>query len=146
MAARFAVDTSCIVAALSEWHAQHASAADAVLASFRRGERLVVAAPALIEAYSVLTRLPLPHRLMPADAWETLHASFVRDAVVVNLTAQQAVSLLAAQAGSSVTGGRVYDAVIAECARIGGAGVLLTLNSRHFDPPPAGVTVIDPSR
>ncbi|GAB3914246.1 hypothetical protein GCM10011575_18120 [Microlunatus endophyticus] len=54
-----AVDTSVIVAAFAGWHQDHASAA----AELRQRPRVV--AHALLEAYSVLTRLPGPHRAPP---------------------------------------------------------------------------------
>jgi hypothetical protein len=37
----------------------------------------------LIEASAVLTRLPAPHRIAPADAWALLQANFVKPAKVV---------------------------------------------------------------
>jgi predicted nucleic acid-binding protein len=61
----FAVDTSCIVAAVCSWHEHHAAAAAAIEARYEAGDRLAVAAHGLVEAYAVLTRLPAPHRLAP---------------------------------------------------------------------------------
>jgi predicted nucleic acid-binding protein len=62
-----AVDTSVVVAALLGWHEAHEPARRAL----ERGlaaERIVMPAPALLEAYAVMTRLPSPHRIRPADA------------------------------------------------------------------------------
>jgi hypothetical protein len=55
------------------------------------------------------------------------------------------VALLARLAESGIGGGRTYDGVIAACAEISRARALLTFNSRHFDPPPRGVTIVEPS-
>jgi predicted nucleic acid-binding protein len=42
-------------------------------------------------------------------------------------------------------GGRVYDAVIAQCVLEAGATVLLTWNMKHFLPiAPAGLDVMEP--
>jgi len=54
----FAVDTSCMVAAVCTWHEHHAAAAGEIERRLGRGERMAIPAPALVEAYAVLTRLP----------------------------------------------------------------------------------------
>ncbi|MEX2240756.1 MAG: PIN domain-containing protein [Burkholderiales bacterium] len=51
-----AADTSVVVAAFASWHEGHAAA----LRALGRGVR--VPAHVLLESYSVLTRLPPPHR------------------------------------------------------------------------------------
>lgn len=54
-------------------------------------------------------------------------------------------ALLGRLASSAVGGGRVYDALIAECAIRSGAGALLTFNARHFDPAPSRLSIIVPA-
>jgi predicted nucleic acid-binding protein len=140
----FAADTSCLVAAVCGWHEHHELAATAIESRLARGETLSVAAHALAEAYAVLTRLPPPHRLAPADAWRLIDANFTRDVRVVALSGREYVKLLGGLPAAAVAGGRTYDAIIAECARRAGVSTLLTLNPRHFDPPPAGVAIVVP--
>jgi len=136
-----ALDSSSMVAAVCSWHERHAVvAADVERRLATRGSRLAIPAHALVEAYAVLTRLPAPHRVAPADAWALLEANFVKPAEVMALEA----ALLARLAAAGTGGGRTYDALIAEQAAIAGADVLLTLNPRHFEPSPRGVTVIEP--
>ena len=135
-----------MVAAVCSWHEHHEAAAAEIELRLGRGEALCVPAPALVEAYAVLTRLPSPHRLSGADAWPLIEANFVTAARVVTLKAEAYVGLLRRAHTQDVAGGRTYDVVIGECARSAGAGVLLTFNRRHFDPPPAGVTVTQPSQ
>lgn len=142
--ASFSLDTSCIVAAVCAWHEGHAVAADEIERRLDRGEVLTVPAPALVEAYAVLTRLPSPHRLSAADAWTLLATNFVQQATVVALTGAAYTTLLQRLAKEGVAGGRTYDAVIGECARQRQVAVLLTFNRRHFEPPPDGVAVIEP--
>jgi hypothetical protein len=98
----------------------------------------------LIEASAVLTRLPAPHRIAPADAGALLQANFVKPAKVVSIGGAAHGRLLARLAAAGTGGGRTYDALIAEQVAAAGADVLLTLNPRHFEPPPAGVTVVEP--
>jgi predicted nucleic acid-binding protein len=53
-------------------------------------------------------------------------------------------SLLDRLAAAGIGGGRTDDAVIAAAAAHANVGALLTFNPRHFDPPPEGVTVVQP--
>lgn len=137
-----------MIAAVCAWHDHHRQAAAEIERRLDEGERLAVPGPALVEAYAVLTRLPAPHRLAPGDAWTLLESNFVKPAYVVKigaLTGKAYARLLRSLAAQSVAGGRAYDAVIGECARDATAQTLLTFNRKHFDPPPAGVTVVEPS-
>jgi hypothetical protein len=45
-------------------------------------EELVMAAPALLETYAVLTRLPPPYRPRPGDALVVMEGSWARAEVV----------------------------------------------------------------
>ena len=141
----FALDTSCMVAAVCGWHVQHAAAAAEIERRLDRGERMVIAAHAVAEAYAVLTRLPAPHRLAPADAWTLVRTNFVDNAALVTLGAPAHVAVLETLARAGIGGGRTYDGLIAACADASHARALLTFNSRHFDPPPRGVTVVEPA-
>jgi predicted nucleic acid-binding protein len=140
-----ALDTSCLIAAVCGWHEQHRVAVTEIERRLDRGERLSVAAHALSEAYAVLTRLPAPHRLAPSDAWELLRANFTNGVLVVELSARQHVEVLRRLAKEGVSGGRTYDAVIAECAVRAGAIALLTFNRRHFEPAPNDLAIVVPA-
>ncbi|MCP3981238.1 MAG: type II toxin-antitoxin system VapC family toxin [bacterium] len=126
-----AVDTSVIVAALLAWHESHGPALDSLIDAF--DGVLVVPAPALAEAYSVMTRLPAPHRLAPADAYELLSGSFEARASVVSLTGKDSWRFLRETAGRGVAGGSTYDALILACARKARAKRVLTLDRRDFE-------------
>ena len=141
----FAVDTSCMVAAVCGWHEHHARAADAIETRLDRGDVLAIAAHALAETYAVLTRFPSPHRLAPSDAWALVEANFVADAKITALSSRDYVRLLAGLARAGGAGGRTYDSIIADCAHRAGADTLLTFNPRHFDPPPNGIAIVVPA-
>lgn len=111
-----AVDTSVVVAAFASWHEGHPSAA-AILARKPR-----VPAHVLVEAYSVLTRLPPPHRA-PADLVATfLGERFSEPPLVLPASAHLDLVETAAQTG--LAGGAIYDALIAATARHAGATLL----------------------
>jgi predicted nucleic acid-binding protein len=126
-----AVDSSVIIAGLLSWHEFHARAFN-VLEKAIASQRLLLPLPALVESYSVMTRLPSPHRLRPEIAHQLLHDSF-GDAGVIALSSKNAWSFLAECAVAPIAGGRVYDAVIAHAALEGRAQELLTFNPRDFE-------------
>jgi predicted nucleic acid-binding protein len=123
-----------MVPALSPWHEHHPAAVAEINRRLDRGEPMVVAAPSLVETYSVLTRLPHHRRLVPDDALALIEASFVGPSQVVALDPGAYVDLLRRAPGGKVAGGRIYDAVIAACARQADVGVLVTFNVAHFRP------------
>ena len=130
--AGFLPDTSCIVAAVCAWHPYHEPAASEIERRLNTGEPMLLAAPALIESYAVLTRLPPPHRVSPVDALALLEAGFMDTGRTVALEADAYRTLLRAAPELGVAGGRTYDAVIAACAAAGPAETLLTFNAAHF--------------
>jgi predicted nucleic acid-binding protein len=92
-----------------------------------------MAAHTLVETYAVLTRLPAPHRLSPADCRALIEANVSSETgEVVALTADDYRRLIHDAPNRGLSGGRTYDAVIAACARVGRADTLLTFNARHF--------------
>jgi predicted nucleic acid-binding protein len=132
------------VAALVGWHERHEAAAREISSRLDAGERFIVAAPALIETYAVLTRLPAPHRLSPGDAVELLEANLFAHPLVA-LDAGSYRGLVAEAPARAIAGGRTYDAVIARCAVRAGADAILTFNERHFRGLAEGIEIVTPS-
>lgn len=121
-----------MIAAVCSWHEHHDRAAEAILSRLDRGERMVVAAPALIEMYAVLTRLPAPYRLSPAAALSLVQDNFLSNVKIAALDARAYQLLLGEAPASGISGGQIYDAVIVACARLQKIQTLLTLNESHF--------------
>jgi predicted nucleic acid-binding protein len=130
---RVVLDSSCLVAAACDWHAHHQVTVEDIERRLDEKNRFITAAPALIEAYSVLTRLPPAFRLSPADAAHILDASWGRTDSVA-LTAAEYWALLREESSRGIGGGPAYDAVIARCARKTKADEILTWNVVHFAP------------
>lgn len=114
-------DTSVLVAALATWHPRHPEARAAV-------EERVDALPAhvILECYSVLTRLPAPHRLA-ADVAGSAVAGI--DLPTLALPEDAHHRLVATLAAAGLTGGTVYDALASATARHHDR-LLLTLDRR----------------
>lgn len=133
-----------MVAAVCAWHEHHDQAAREIEGRLRRGEKMLIAGPTLIESYSVLTRLPPPHRLSPVDALALLDANFMR-AKIIALDGRSYVTLLRRAADDGIAGGQTYDAVIAACVLKGKAHALLTFNADHFrSPAERGMNIVVP--
>lgn len=138
-----AVDTSVLVAALLTWHERHDAAARALARAMDSSEGFVIPVHVLVECYAVLTRLPPPHRLSPADAASLLDANF-REARLASFPSRSVWPLLARLSDKEIAGGATYDAMILDTARTAGATALLTLNSRDFERVDAAIRVFEP--
>ena len=111
-----AVDTSVVVAGLASWHEAH-PAARAALA-----QRPRLPAHVALEAYSVLTRLPPPHRFPARLVTELIAAHF--PGAPLTLPGRQQASLIALAVERGITGGAIYDALVAATAKHSNATLL----------------------
>jgi len=140
---RIALDTSVLVAAFQPWHDEHGRARHA-LDRCLGTETPLIPSHALLETYSVLTRMPGSWRMAPGDAFDLIDRT-LRDAAEIVSLGPGTLDLLASLSADGVAGGAVYDAEIAATAMRAGAGRLLTLNARHFRRlAPEGLEVIEP--
>lgn len=103
------LDTSAAIALVVEDHEAHAATLEAV-----RGRRLGLAGHAWFETYSVLTRLPAGLRRSPADALRVLARNFPASGF---LGEAGAADLGGELARLGISGGAVYDALVAAAAR-----------------------------
>lgn len=117
---RLTLDTSVLVAALATWHPEHASSRRALVAADALPSHV------LAETYSVLTRLPSPHRIAAAVAGEAISAL---DLEVLALSAAGVGRVVATLAAAGIGGGAVYDGLVAATAREH-LCVLVTLDRR----------------
>lgn len=100
-----AADSSLVIAAFATWHEHHAIARKAMAGR----PRLV--AHAAVESYSVLTRLPPPHRAHPAIVHAFITERFAEPFLTLSETGCQ--EFLATVAARQILGGPAYDALIA---------------------------------
>lgn len=116
-----ALDTSCAVPALAQWHEAH----HAVVAALTPDDRLPQ--HTVLETYSVLTRLPAPLRLEGARAAAVLRARFPPPYLALPTDVQD--GLVERLAGIGVHGGAVYDGLVGATATANDA-LLLTRDER----------------
>ncbi|MGH7822010.1 MAG: PIN domain-containing protein [Candidatus Binatia bacterium] len=85
-----------------------------------------------LEFYAVATRLPEEFRLPPAGCLRLIEEEILERFRVHQLPANGQRPFLRAAVEDRVVGGRLYDAHIAEVARVAGAKMVITENPRHF--------------
>ncbi len=110
-----AVDTSVAVPLLVRSHHDHAA-----VVRWWGGQEITLSGHALVETYSVLTRLPGDARLAPADAARLLTARFPSPLV---MSSSRARKLPATLGRLGIAGGAVYDALVALAAKEHGAAL-----------------------
>jgi hypothetical protein len=101
------------VAAFASWHEAHGAALEVLDLEPR------LPAHAGLEAYSVLTRLPAPHRSRPADVRTFLVHEFPRP--WLTLDGEAVARLLGELVEQGIAGGTVYDGLIGAAAKAAGA-------------------------
>ena len=111
-----AADTSIVVAGFASWHEAH----DAARKALAEGARLP--AHVAVETLSVLTRLPPPHRASAGVVSEFLGSRFPEP--LLTLSEEGFRALLREAPAAEITGGSIYDALIAVTVRQAGATLL----------------------
>lgn len=128
-------DTSILVSAFIEAD-EVPSSAEAALDAIaqQRVTRPLTSWHCVLEFYAVATRLPGGLRLDPLVAGQIVSDVLLKRFEVCDLPAEARLAFVESAVGDRVAGGRVYDAHIAESARLAGAEVVVTENRRHFIP------------
>ncbi len=135
VAARTFLDTSVLLAGLVEL-GETSAPAERVLdgVSSGRVKNPCTAWHCCLEFYSVATRLPAGLRLEPATAWALLDDQIFGRFGICDLPESARTEFMRSAARGGIAGGRIYDAHIAESARLAGATIVVTDNPRHFAP------------
>lgn len=116
------LDSGVVIAAFASWHEMH------IAASYELSQNPQAVGHVLIETISVLTRLPAPHRAPLDVVAEFLELAFREEPLV--LGGRELTSFVTRRLPAlGISGGAVYDALIAETVRLAG-GTLVTLDRR----------------
>lgn len=129
---RVLFDTSVLVAALVERHPMHERALVWLKRAIAGEFEFLVSAHTMAELYAVLTALPGIPRVSPGTAWRLIHENVERNASIVSLSASDYTSSIRRLADAGLSGGVIYDALIAKAAKKEKADRLLTFNADDF--------------
>lgn len=125
-------DTSVLIASFLKNHESHTAAFGWLEAAQTRSLQMVVAAHTLAELYATLTRMPHGMNVPSTMLWQLIETDILPHASIRTLPAKGYTRLVKRLAADGFVGGIVYDAVIAEVARLVKADAILTLNTSHF--------------
>ena len=125
-------DTSLIVSGIVESHPLHVKCLP-WLQRAKTGEvECIVVSHSLAETYAVLTTLPVKPRISPLVAQRLIEANLRAIARIVPLTIADYWNTIQRMTEMGLSGGTVYDALIATVARRLSVDKLLTLNADDF--------------
>jgi predicted nucleic acid-binding protein len=116
-----AADTSLVVAAFASWHENHDAARHVLDGGLRLIEHCA------LETYSVLTRLPAPHRTSGAVVRQFLQTRLPQS--FLRLSARAYQDFILGLPDHGVVGGAAYDALVAATA-VGCGAELVSCDQR----------------
>jgi len=125
-------DTSLIISGIVESHPMHAKCLP-WLQLAKAGEfEAIIVSHTLAETYAVLTTLPVKPRISPLVAHRLIDNNLQALARIVPLTIADYWNTIQRMTEMGLSGGTVYDALIATVARRLSVDKLLTLNTDDF--------------
>ena len=119
-----AADTSLVVAAFASWHEHHEVARNALDAGIELIEHCA------LETYSVLTRLPPPHRCPGDVVSHFLSRRFPR--LFLRLDSKAYKKFVLELPGNGIFGGAAYDAPVLERHELVRVDVLQLVPTAHY--------------
>jgi predicted nucleic acid-binding protein len=129
---RICFDTNVIVAGLLVDHDRHDVCRSWLDRSKTNEFQALISVHSLAEIYSVLTRLPMPHRLSPQTVERMLRENLA-DFERIVLSVMDYEVVLADVVRLGVASGGIFDALIGRAAIVGQADRILTFNVRDFE-------------
>jgi predicted nucleic acid-binding protein len=122
-------DTSVLVAATLTHSPHHLRSSELYSSAERR--RAYCAAHTLAEVYATLTAFPGKHRMDGDQALMVLE-EIATKLTAVTLEPAEYLSAITGAVTQQITGGTIYDALIAQCALKAKATIIYTWNVDHF--------------
>jgi predicted nucleic acid-binding protein len=143
---RALLDTSTLIAAMLPDHVHHAHALPWLSGGKSGAFEFLCSAHSLAEVYAVLTRLPRTPAISPNEALRLISENIMSCARVIALSRDDYISLIESLAQNKITGGAVYDAIIARVAELANVDHVVTLNVAHFQQvwPAGSAQIISP--
>ena len=124
-------DSSILIAAFVASHPHHQSSLYWFQKAKNREIEGIIATHTLAETYSVLTRLPVKPIISPSIAQRLIQEN-LNNFTVIPLSNQDYQIVIEQMVNLKLTGGAIYDALIAQVAINISADEILTLNPKHF--------------
>ncbi len=95
-------------------------------------EQGAISSHSLAETYSALTSVPLVPRILPSQARQIVSANILPHFTSMTITGGMYERGIEACAARGLGGGKVYDALLLECARASKPDRIYTFNLKDF--------------
>lgn len=125
-------DTSVLVAACIRKHPHYERARPLLEAIASGKETGVISAHSIPETFSALTSVPLVPRITPSEAQTIIATNIQRHFQLVTVTPDLYARAVTNCVGRGLGDGKVYDALLIECARHSNADRIYTFNLHDF--------------
>ncbi|MEI6808864.1 MAG: PIN domain-containing protein [bacterium] len=125
-------DTSVLVAACIRKHPHYERARPVLEAIVTGQDKGMISSHSLAEAYSALTQVPVTPRILPSQAMSIVTTNIRRHFELVAVTAEMYDLAIKSCTDCGLIGGKVYDALLLECARRSNADRIYTFNLKDF--------------
>ena len=129
---RILFDSSILIASFIGAHPKHHAAFPWLQRAKTKEISLIVSAHTLAECFSVLTRLPLSPRILPATAYYLLQENVKKLAEIITLSSQDYLMILKQMTELGLGGGIIYDAITVKAAKKAKVDKILTFNHKDF--------------
>lgn len=124
-------DTNILVASTIEAHPNHSISLPWIQQVRSKSIDGYISTHSIAELYAVMTRLPLAKPLSPQQVHDVI-VNNLESFHSVNLESNDYLEIIRNVARLNITGGGIYDAIIAQAALKANVDTLLTMNSKHF--------------
>jgi len=142
---KFTVDSNYLICVLHSWNPHHAETLNDLERRLDSGQEFHIVPHTLLEAYSVMTRMPEPFRKPPALVQQLLYQNFHQFPLTSIPGSADVWILLSDLAQQTLSGGQTYDRWIAWSAHRAGMQQLVTWNAKHFmSHPMPGLEITSP--
>lgn len=126
-------DTSVLAASCVRRHPHYARARPVLVDVRARRMTGIMGAHSVAEVYSALTTMPVEPRILPSEAAVILNRNVIPFFHVQPATTDLYRRAVANCARHALPGGKVYDALLIECARDANCDRVYTFNQRDFE-------------
>ena len=124
-------DTNILVASTIEAHPNHSISFPWIQQVRNKSIDGYISTHSIAELYAVMTRLPLAKPLSHQQVHDVI-VNNLESFHSVNLESNDYLEIIRNVARLNITGGGIYDAIIAQAALKANVDTLLTMNSKHF--------------
>ena len=125
-------DTNVLVSASERNHPHFESASKLVKQVIASGEKRLICLHSIAEIYASLTRLPVQPRIQPDQAARIVHENILPHFTPVPLAESDYLAALDMVGSQGNAGGKIYDALLLQCAARCAVKRVYTFNVRDF--------------